>query len=288
MPFFENATNFKVTGGTFNVVAGDLNRHDHYYSNFTSNTYSDYPEDISNHQYYDPYAEWSPRGRHPAHHRSQRRQQEQGPYGYAEYYDDRQSESQGYYEGGYEGYEPPPPHRFESSLHSPRHVEITEGSSPRPETGTPPNIIVPMHRKALCMNQKISSRRPRMLSQARVAMTTCKTIQNWWALCQHWRCIGLICTLDLHPDTPMSDEESPDTSTAVPAAVAADLPTQKPLTTVEKMRMAMAQMEIDAADQPHAVEEPPPVHVRVLASEGKPKSTPSFSKVFQLRPKRKS
>jgi hypothetical protein len=127
MPFFENATNFKVTGGTFNVVAGDLNRHDHYYSNFTSNTYSDYPEDISNHQYYDPYAEWSPRGRHPAHHRSQRRQQEQGPYGYAEYYDDRQSESQGYYEGGYEGYEPPPPHRFESSLHSPRHVEITGG-----------------------------------------------------------------------------------------------------------------------------------------------------------------
>jgi hypothetical protein len=84
----------------------------------------------------------------------------------------------------------------------------------------------------------------------------------------------------------MSDEESPDTSTAVPAAVAADLPTQRPLTTVEKMRMAMAQMEIDAADQPHTVEEPPrPVHV---ASEGKPKSTPSFSKVFQLRPKRKS
>lgn len=27
-----------------------------------------------------------------------------------------------------------------------------EGSSPRPETGTPPNIIVPMHREVLCMN----------------------------------------------------------------------------------------------------------------------------------------
>lgn len=137
MAFFANSTNFKISGGSFNVIHGDSNHETHTYSTLASNSYNDFPDNdypYSNYpdnfpdenpsyRHYDQYAPRPSRGR-PSHRRSQRRYQEHGPYGYAEYYEDGQSE------GHYNGRQAPQgsPSPFETSLRSPsRHVEIAGG-----------------------------------------------------------------------------------------------------------------------------------------------------------------
>ncbi|KAF7351038.1 hypothetical protein MSAN_01666100 [Mycena sanguinolenta] len=143
--FFANSTNFQITGGSFNVIHGDMVKTEHTHATYISNSHNNYaddnyPEDnysdyyypddnypahVPNQYYGGQHAPWPPRGRHRPHPRSQRRHQEHGGYGYAEYYDDRESE--GYRNGGY-GPSQDVPSRFEDSLRSPeRHIEIAGG-----------------------------------------------------------------------------------------------------------------------------------------------------------------
>jgi len=95
---------------------------------------------------------------------------------------------------------------------------------------------------------------------------------------------------DLPSDIPMLDEEGvalQNSATAVPASIPEHMPSaKKPLTTVERMRMAMADMEIEGTDQAEAVNTAPaPAYG---ASERKQRSTQSFTgKMFPFRPKPK-
>ncbi|KAJ7188759.1 hypothetical protein C8R46DRAFT_29528 [Mycena filopes] len=243
MPFFENATNFKISGGTFNVIAGDLNQYENHHSTYTSTSYNEYPEDVPAHRHYDPYQQWPPRGRYPSHRRPQHRYQEQGPFGYAEYYDDRQSHSETYYDGGYSR----APGRFENSLRSataPVEIEGGEFNEVRGRDatqryqGAPRSSFRPQSEDSVpspSVDDPIHSGNSTMAENA-----------------------------ELDSDTSMSDdEESPETAVSGPAPIPVDSPPpapRKPLTTVEKMRMAMAGMEIDATDgpPPQAPPAPPP------------------------------
>ncbi|KAJ6593415.1 hypothetical protein B0H19DRAFT_19948 [Mycena capillaripes] len=308
MPFFEGASNFNITGGTFNVVAGDLNRHDNYYSSYTSNAYNHYPEDIPNHQYYDRHTPWPPRGRYPAHRPSQHRHQEHGPYGYADYYDE--GESDGYYDEGYE--QPSAPSRFEASLQSPGHIEIAGGefvaarnwntthhyhpNAPERFTheseGADSLLCIVFVLSSRSLFDQISCRRLHKATYSRLKTLAPKKLRNLVssqsAVARAVFC--LISRVDSRSESSMVDEErpeSPNSDTAVPAAIPSDVRsgTPKPLTYVERVRMAMARMDIDATDQPHAVEAPEPAPTQIPSSQG---SRKSFSKVFQLGSKRKS
>ncbi|KAJ7287146.1 hypothetical protein C8J57DRAFT_1283003 [Mycena rebaudengoi] len=104
MPFFENATNFKITGGTFNSVSGDLNQYHTQYSQFTTDSYNDGGADgIHGHGHsYHPYEPRASRGR--TSHPRPRAQQRGAPIRYPEDYDDYDDRGSATY-GGYDEYE---------------------------------------------------------------------------------------------------------------------------------------------------------------------------------------
>ncbi|KAJ7668716.1 hypothetical protein DFH06DRAFT_1294473 [Mycena polygramma] len=266
MPFFEGATNFKITGGTFNAIAGDLNRYDHYHSSFISNTYNEYPEDVPNYQYHDPYVPGPPRGRYPAHHRSQPRR-EQGPYGYAEYYADEQSKSD-----YYGGYEPPrASRRFEASMQSPGHMEISGGEFIEARNWNPP-------RRSTHRYHTETPRRRSFVDEPEDSMPSSSQSEQISRAVPDNPEFGEF--KNLPSDAPMSDEDAesahaPDTAvppafpTAFPSPVPAELSgAQKPLSTVERMRMRMADMEIE---DPEAVDTSRPS--AIPSSEGKQRSS---------------
>ncbi|KAJ7716525.1 hypothetical protein B0H16DRAFT_1613552 [Mycena metata] len=259
MPFFENATNFKISGGTFNTIAGDLNQYENHHSTYTSTSYNEYPDDRPNHQYYDPYARWPPRGRYPSHRRPQYPHQEQGPFGYAEYYEDRQSQSESRYDAGY----PQAPGRFENSLRSTAHVEIAGGQfNDFPERDA---------------TQR--SHHPDTRHESQDSVPSLSEVDG--------RIQPGNSTISGDPepesDTSMSDEETSETA-PIPAPAPAP---RKPLTTVEKMRMAMADMEIDGTKEIEGTDRPQASPSR--GDERRQKSSQSFgSKMNPFRPKRSS
>ncbi|KAF7362300.1 hypothetical protein MVEN_00576600 [Mycena venus] len=222
-----------------------------------------YPDDIPNHPYYNQYAPWPPGGRHPPRHRSQRRHQAHGAYGYAEYYDDRQSQSDGYYD---EGYEPRgAPSRFETSLRSPAsHIEIAGGEfmatrhyHPDVQSGFThePEDFTPVASQAGSVSDNSDSAQENP-------------------------------DLNPSPDIPMADEDGAaieNGATSIPASIPAHA-TKKPLTAVERMRVAMADMEIDGTEA-GAVNTP---SAPAASPKGKQKSSQSFTgKMFPFRPKSK-
>jgi hypothetical protein len=286
MAFFANSTNFQITGGSFNVIHGDMTQEDHTYATYTSNshnTYPDnnypdydypdypdnnYPNDIQNRQYYDYYAPRPPRGRYPPHPRSQRRHQERGAYGYTEYYDDSQSE--GYYGGGYGPQDVPD--RFESSLRSSaRHTEISGG-----------DFIATRGRNSRRYRPDVAPS-PTHESQDSTPISSEADSLSFVTDAQEQENTDL----DASSDIPMADEGGAalqESATAVPTAIPdtplSETPAKKTPTNLEKMRRAMAHMEID---EPEAVNTAPaPTRI---PSEGKQKSQSFVPKMF--RPKYK-
>ncbi|KAJ7030019.1 hypothetical protein C8F04DRAFT_1115052 [Mycena alexandri] len=266
MPFFENASNFKISGGTFNVIAGDLNQYENHHSTYTSSSYNEYPDDRPTHQYYDPYAQWSPRGRYPTHsqRRHQHRHQEQGPFGYADYYEDRRSQSESYYDAGY----PQPPGRFENSLRSTAHVEIAGGEF----NDFPGRDATQRSHRYMNIFCALSSYPPQPDSVPSFS-----------------RVDDPIQPENPEPgsesDTSMSEDETSET-----APIPAPTP-PKPLTTVEKMRMAMADMEIDGTTEIEGTDRPQasPASALSRGDERRQKSSQSFgSKMNPFRQKRSS
>jgi hypothetical protein len=299
MAFFANSSNFKISGGKFNVIHGDLNQEDHTYTTFTSNSYNNYsdnnyadnnyadnnyadnnyadnnyadnsyPDDIPNHPYYDQYAPWPPRGRQPPRHRSQRRHQAHGAYGYAEYYDDRQSQSEGYYDGGYEPRGAPS--RFENSLRSPAsHIEIAGGEFMATRGRNATQHYHPDFQDGFAHEPEDLT--PASSQAESVPESSDNAQEN--------------PDLDSSSDIPMSHEDGvalQNNATAIPASIPAHA-TKKPLTTVEKMRMAMADMEIDGIEA-EAVNTP---SAPTPSPKGKQKSSQSFTdKMFPFRQKSK-
>ncbi|KAJ6491792.1 hypothetical protein C8R47DRAFT_1121796 [Mycena vitilis] len=297
MPFFEGATNFKITGGTFNAIAGDLNRYDHYHSSFISNTYNEYPEDVPNYRYHDSYVPGPPRGRYAAHHRSQPRR-EQGPYGYAEYYPDEQSESD-----YYGGYEPPrASRRFEASMQSPGHIEISGGEFIEARNWNPPRRSTHRYptetprRRSFVNEPEGANHLVRYLHSSNLFRQSTDSMPSSSQSVPISRAVPENSEFDSPSDALMSDEDAesthasdtavpPASPTAFPSPVPAELSgAQKPLTNVERMRMRMADMDIE---DPETADTSPPSTTSLPSSEGKRRSS-KFGNVFQLpRPKRK-
>ncbi|KAJ7876137.1 hypothetical protein B0H14DRAFT_2714721 [Mycena olivaceomarginata] len=285
MAFFANSTNFKISGGSFNVIHGDSNHETHTYSTLASNSYNDFPDNdypYSNYpdnfpdenpsyRHYDQYAPPPSRGRRPSHRRSQRRYQEHGPYGYAEYYEDGQSE------GHYNGRQAPQgsPSPFETSLRSPsRHVEIAGGEFTHTRTRNATRHYHP----DFAENSTPESEDPTPASSE----TDFHSCGNDMAP----------VTPDLDPsyDITMPEEEAAlqNGPTAVPVASADTPPPKKTPTHLEKMRRAMADMEIDGTPTAAEAVNKSPAPPRT-ASEGKQKSAQSFTgrMSFPFRPKAK-
>ncbi|KAJ6589932.1 hypothetical protein DFH09DRAFT_1140464 [Mycena vulgaris] len=271
MPFFENSSNFKITGGTFNVISGDLNQYETNHTTFTSHSFNNNPNGAASYHPYGSRPPSSPRGRArggPPPRRPQYQHQEYGAYGYAEYYDDIGPGS----DNGQYG-EPRARGRFEPAMRSGAYVEIRGG-----EFNAPRNVPDPAQRGQDYMHNSEDSM---------------SGIEPGTAIVEE------IDERDSPSDTgvvDMSEEEPtllPTTSdTAVPAV--ADLPpstAQKPPTTVEKMRAAMAEMDITGVDQTQAADAAAPSLPSTASSSGKQKSAqslPTFGKMFQRRTTNKS
>ncbi|KAJ7496855.1 hypothetical protein FB451DRAFT_1209008 [Mycena latifolia] len=266
MPFFENSSNFKITGGTFNVISGDLNQYETNYSTFTAHSFNNNPNGAPNHPYYHPYAPPPPppRGR-PTPRHPQYQHQGRGAFGYAEYYDDMPPSEDQY--GGHE--DRGAGSRFEASMRSPDHyVEISEAEFIAARQRDVTTHYHPSAGEGRGSTQDSQGSMSGILANPIIEENLGESAS----------------------ENDMVEEEStplPDTSdTAVPAA--ADLPqsAQKPLTTVERMRMAMAEMDITGMDQTQAVDAPSDLPSSI--SEGKQKSAQSFSRIFQRKPTRQS
>ncbi|KAJ7169125.1 hypothetical protein C8R43DRAFT_982400 [Mycena crocata] len=219
MPFFENASNFTITGGNFNVISGDLNQYEQHYTTFTVNSHNNNPNDNPHHPSYYQYGSRPPRGT-PPRPRAQHRHQEHGAYGYAEYYDNRGPAS----DANYGRYQNPGPHsRFETSLHSQEHVEIAGG-----EFSTQNGDFYQEAWGGSSM-------------QGEDFVPTSSGTQPF---------SGHETRGELHDaDSPaeeniLIDEDAHPTSNVA-------VPEQRPLTNLEKMRERMANMELDP-DQPEA------------------------------------
>jgi len=283
MPFFENAKDFKITGGTFNVIHGDLNQYHNHRSTFVAHSYNDNGEFPDDSYINDP----SPQGNYPpygsqpvydgsqpvydgyaAHRRPRRRHQERGPYGSAEYYydDNRGRRSQGNH-GGYRDYgrydgsgdygsyggRPIDSHGgFEAAMQSPTtHVDLVGGEFMSERNMNVTNDYQPTVPGSFTESQDFESMHSTSGSSS---------------LYDHSEALGIS---ELAPSTdenatPMGDVDttaSPDASdpadapTATYVDSATYLPaTQKPRTAVEKMRMKMASMEIMDANEPQAAD----------------------------------
>ncbi|KAJ6497572.1 hypothetical protein C8R45DRAFT_983456 [Mycena sanguinolenta] len=285
--FFANSTNFQISGGSFNVIHGDMIKTEHTHTNYISNShnncaddnypddnYSDYhyypddnyPAHIPN-QYYDGQgAPWPPRGRYRPHPQSQRRHQEHGGYGYAEYYDDRQSE--GYHNGGYGPPQGAPSH-FESSLRSPqRHVEIAGGefisTHGRTRRQYRPSDVAESFTHE--WQDSIPDSTP-VSSETDSLPETDNAQEN--------------PSLGDSSDIPMSDENASlqNGTTSISAETPSPISGHRAPTHLEMMRRAMADMGIDSTEP----EVPAPTGG---PSEGKQK-TPFAAKVFPFRSKPK-
>jgi len=307
MPFFENAKDFKITGGTFNVINGDLNQYHNYRSNFVSHSYNDngFPDDsyINEPQgNYPHYGSQPMYDDYPAHRRSRHRHQERGPYGSAEYYydDNRDQRFQGNHggyrghgtndrSGGYGGYsgQPEEPRGgFEAAMQSPTtHVDLVGGEF--------------MARRNMNAND-YQATMPGSVSESQDFESTTSGSSSLYdhssgssSLYDHSEALG---NSEFAPPTdenatPMGDVDTTASTEASdpadgPTAISVDpLPTtQKPRTAVEKMRMKMATMEIGDANEPQAAD------AVATSSEDKQKANPSFKfgKLFQPRPNNKS
>ncbi|KAJ7686573.1 hypothetical protein B0H17DRAFT_1072004 [Mycena rosella] len=254
MPFFEGSSNFKITGGTFNAISGDLNKHYTTHSTFTSNSYNNNPngDPTGSHPYYHPYA---PRGRAPPR-RPQYPQREQGAFGYTEYHDDLPPQPGGQYQyGRYDGLGDRS--RFESSLRSPAaHVEIVGGEF---------NAVRGESRATHDSQDHMSHTVPE----------TTNTEEN----------PGDRDTTDTTSESDMDDEPTtPTDASDAPVPAATDVPpsaAQKPSTLVENMRMSMAGLGID---ETQGVDSPPSL-VSQSSSETKQKSGKSLFPSILRRPK---
>ncbi|KAK7057616.1 hypothetical protein R3P38DRAFT_2842044 [Favolaschia claudopus] len=262
MTFFNNSSNFQITGGTFNVIHGDLNQEHHVYSTYISNAYSqDYnPDHFDDGAHYDP---WPPQGGN--HRRRSQRHRERGEYGHAQYYTDRPQSSG----------------RFETLLQSPEsHVEISGGdfhASPRrrrspvyqPEPAERFSHVSPVtSQETFEFGVDASPNDPDTLSAS--------------------------LNSESSPDGDEAEVLDGGSATASPVPIPVDTePAQKYPTRLENMRRAMAnmQMDVDDADTVEAMlntSPSTPGPSRVPLERNQPKRTQSFAeKVFPFRPKSK-
>ncbi|KAJ7503044.1 hypothetical protein B0H11DRAFT_1987575 [Mycena galericulata] len=259
MPFFENATNFTISGGTFNTISGDLNRYERYHSTATTNSFNN-QDNIPSHPYYPPYGSRPPRGIH---------HQERGPFGYADYYDDNprpapEADYGRYDDQGRWGH-------LETSMHSPGHVEITGGDfntarsrnqdqrDSRYFTHEPQGICSPSSSCYLCSTLiQLDPRPPTTGVDPSFDGGNGEDEEN---------------TVSPEDDSAamIVEDTVPRPSDPDPTVPSPDLPpprAQRPLTHVEKMRMAMADMELSESEATQGVDTP----IQGSSSERKRKS----------------
>ncbi|KAJ7772062.1 hypothetical protein DFH07DRAFT_937738 [Mycena maculata] len=266
MPFFEGSSNFKITGGTFNVISGDLNQYETNHSVFTAHSFNgnpDGPNYLPNSGPYPPYGSQPymrsgpPRGygpapgyhplRRPPHHH-----QEHGPYGFADYYDNRSPPQESHY-SGYDGLGGRS--RFETAMHSPEHVEVAGGEfmafphgdiprqDPRDSTDYSRSFMRVFSSSLTELDPVFNGS---LNDQENVVVRDVSPFNN-----------DNVTMSDATDMTLLSDEEGagplPNDFDPVPADSSSSA-AQRPLTRVERMRMAMADMDIAGADQSQTVD----------------------------------
>ncbi|KAJ7099531.1 hypothetical protein B0H15DRAFT_550552 [Mycena belliarum] len=100
MSFFENSSNIKIMGGTFNVIHGDLNQYHNTHATYTSQSYNNEPPNSPTHHHHPSLFSSSPRGRPPPGRPPYR--PERDAFSYAEYRDNGPEPQRQY--RGYRGY----------------------------------------------------------------------------------------------------------------------------------------------------------------------------------------
>ncbi|KAJ6631555.1 hypothetical protein B0H10DRAFT_500330 [Mycena sp. CBHHK59/15] len=274
MPFFENATNFTVTGGTFNNIAGNMNQNETVYTNVSAHSYRR-PEEMHNH-FYSPYDSRPSRGRSPRH--SPRRQRRgHDALGYAEYYDNRGSRFEETYGGREDSWNRSD---LQNRLSAHDGVEITGGEL---------NYVGENVNNYYASNRSLGRWTEEPLYSMPVHPETEPVMHDENNVEEILPAHGPSPPV-VNEDSNMSDEEtassSPSASDAPadppPAVTRAD--PRRPPTTLERMRMAMSGMEIADVENGHAVE------VRDITTEevhSERKQKP-LGKIFQRRSKRQS
>ncbi|KAJ7209790.1 hypothetical protein GGX14DRAFT_453126 [Mycena pura] len=301
MPFFENAKDFKITGGTFNVIHGDLNQYHNHRSTFVAHSYNDngFPDDS---YINDPQGNYPHYGSQPvyddyaAHRRPRRRHQERGPYGSAEYYydDNRGRRFQGNH-GGYRDYgrydgsgdygsyggRPVDSHGgFEAAMQSPTtHVDLVGGEFTERDMNVT-NDYQPTTPGSFNESQDFESMHSTSGSSSLYDHSELEALGNPELAPPTDENATPMGDVDTTASTDASDPADGPTATSVDSLPA----TQKPRTAVEKMRMKMASMEIMDANEPQAAD------AAATSPEEKQKANPSFKfgKLFQPRPSNKS